>query len=249
LDNIRFYILGSSILLSVVIGSWLRLHIASDQLLYIRLEQVFGLVAILYWYVALVVGPLGKLTGKGGVMAYLLFGRRAIGVSAAYFASLHAAIAFFGQTGGLGLLPDRFRWSLAFGTTALVILLIMAATSFDRVVRYMTFPRWKWLQRLVYAAGVLAVLHVWLTGTHIASVNTQIAVFAALAVLFGLEAVRITSTLAKRYTNLAQRELWFTLFLCVWLFWVGLLLILPKLAANYHSEHHMHTQERHHAHE
>jgi DMSO/TMAO reductase YedYZ heme-binding membrane subunit len=239
--NIRFYILASSICLSLFLMGLVRVQFASGQLFYIRLEQVFGFVSLFYWYLALVIGPVSKLIGPRWGMPQLQFSRRAIGVSAAYFALFHAAVAFFGQIGGfagIGLLPARFQWSLLFGVLALMVLLAMAATSFDKAIRFMTFPRWKLLQRFVYAAGILAILHVWLVGTHIAYVDTQIVAFVLLAVLFGFESVGITKIIAKRAPVLTQqKELWVTVFVCVWLFWVGLVLLLPKVVTDYHGQH------------
>ena len=247
-SNSRFYILVSSVLVSLLLLSWLRMHLTGDRLYYIRLGQVFGLTSILYWYVAIILSPLSKITGPRFGMPYLLFARRAIGVSAAYFAVLHAYLAFFQEAGGFAgvfLLPSRFLWSLLFAVTALGILVLLAATSFDKVIMKMTFPRWKAMQRLIYIGGVLAVLHVWLTGTHIAYPGVQWAAFAALWVLFGLESWRIVKALAKKFESLAQRELMVMLFVSMWIIFSGLLVVLPKVAINFHSEHVNHARASH----
>jgi len=54
LDNPRFYILATAVTLSVLIPSWLRLTVPSDQLFVIRVEQVFGYLCMVCWYVALI---------------------------------------------------------------------------------------------------------------------------------------------------------------------------------------------------
>ena len=249
LNNSRFYILVFSVLASMLLAAWLRMQIPADRLYYIRLGQVFGLVSILYWYTAIILSPLSKLTGPRFGMPYLLFARRAIGVSAAYFAFLHACAAFFQEAGGfsgLGLLPQRFQWSLLFGVTALAILLLLAATSFDKIIMRMTFPRWKGMQRLIYIGGVLAVLHVWLTGTHIAYGWVQWVACVGLSVLFGLESWRMAKSLGKRLTSLAAPEL-FIIFISIWIFFTGLLVMLPKVAVNYHAQHTSHTGSSGHA--
>lgn len=244
LNNSRFYVLASTALLSVAVAAWLRLEIVSDQLFYIRLQQVYGMLCVLYWYVALIVSPLGYLIGKQRVV-HLGFARRAIGVSAAFFAVLHMLVALWGQLGGIdqiALLPSLFKWSIGGGFVAAVILLIMAATSFDAVVRYMTFPRWKWLHRLVYGGGILAVLHVWTIGTHVAYSGVQIAAYVALAILSGLEMFRVTTLLAGRHQELRNKASFVVFFLSVWCIWLTLLLSLPTLVQNYHSSH---TGENH----
>ena len=87
LDNSRFYILATSFLISLAVIGFLRLQIPSDQLFYIRTQQVFGLLAIFYWYVALIISPIGHVIGKHR-MKKVEFARRAIGVSAFYFVLL-----------------------------------------------------------------------------------------------------------------------------------------------------------------
>lgn len=240
LDNVRFYILAASVLASLAILAWLRLQTSDSQLWLIRTEQLYGYIAIGYWYVALVLSPLSKVTGMRGPIPLFLFSRRAIGVSAAYFALLHTGISFWGQVGGpagISLLPSRFDWALGMGVVMLVILLLMAATSFDRVIRFMTFRRWKMLHRLTYIGGVLAIFHVWLIGTHIAYPWVQQIAYAALVVLFGLEAWRLTKELAGRSVEFRARDMFWTVFITTWFILAVLLLMLPVAVNQYHSNH------------
>src|SRR3989338_9235315 len=131
LNNSRFYILASSALISLLVISYVRLQVSSDQVFYIRSEQLFGLLSIMYWYVALIISPLGYAVGKQRLV-HLAFARRAIGVSACYFAALHISIATWGQLGGMsGIahLPDSFKLSMTGGFIAFIILFLMAMTS------------------------------------------------------------------------------------------------------------------------
>jgi methionine sulfoxide reductase heme-binding subunit len=233
--NSRFYILASTLLVSIMVACFLRLQIPSDQLYLIRLQQVYGLLAVLLLYCAIILTPLQKLLPKAPFMPQVLFARRAIGVSAAYFSLLHTVIAVFDQVGGLGnlsLLPERFKWAFVLGALALLILLLMAGTSFDRVIDKMTFPRWKKLHRFVYLAGILIIIHIWLIGTHSDSTTVRLFSAIALALLFALESVRIVQKTKltrsqKTVTGLAL----FTLL-------TGSLFLLPALGGNYHSDHH-----------
>lgn len=247
LHNSRFYILAFSVLLSLVLCGLLRLTIPSDQLFYIRLQQLFGLLCVLYWYTALIISPLGYAIGKQRVR-YAAFARRAIGVSAAYFAFLHAGIALWGQLGGIGqitYLPVLFKWSLVCGAIAIVVLSLLAATSFDKVIRFMTFRKWKWLHRLIYAGGILAVLHIWTIGTHLAYSSIQWAAFGGLIVLAGLETYRTITLLAKKYPELQSRDYFLTLFVGVWAFWIVLVAALPAFVQNYHNRHTDHADKTH----
>ena len=198
--NLRFYVLVATILLSIALTCLLRLVTANDQVYIIHLGQFFGLMAIVYWYIVLVLSPLSKLIGKREWLRQLLFVRRALGVSVAYFALGHALLAVWGQLGGLsqlGLLPSIFQLSLWYGVVALGVLLLMAAASFDGVIRWMGFGYWKWLQRLGYVAGVLVIVHMWLIGVHTTMSAISISAGVALVVLLGLELVRIVRTITE----------------------------------------------------
>lgn len=239
LSNVRFYILVSSVSLSILLISWLRLSISSDILFYIRTEQVFGYLAIMYWYAALMVSPVTKAMSNKVAVSRIVTSRRAIGVSAAYFAALHILVALYGQIGGFGavlLLPADFLWSFGLGTVAFVILFLMAATSFDKVIQVMTFTRWKWLHRLGYIGGILAMLHLWMIGTHLAYTWLRVIIFGLLALLFWLEAGRLAGLAAKKYPALSSKAT--LLKVGIWLLATGLLLMLPQALSNYNDDHH-----------
>lgn len=246
IHNSRFYILVFTVLLSLMVLGWMRLQTPSDQLFYIRTQQAFGLLCVVYWYIALIISPLGCVIGKPR-LRHLAFARRAIGVSAFYFALLHGVIALQGQLGGfsqLQYLPSLFQWSLLGGAIACGILAIMAATSFDVVIRFMTFRKWKWLHRLVYIGGVLVILHVWSVGTHLAYAQIQIIAFAALALLSGLELFRVTKLLNEKRLHLDRSEAG-AMFAGLWIIVLVLILAIPALVQNYHSRHEDHGESSH----
>lgn len=240
-NNNRFYVLSFSFLLSILVLCLLRSRLTSDQLFYIRTEQVYGFISIAFLYLALIISPIKQIVGRPRWMQNLEFARRGIGVSAAYFAFLHATVALWGQIGGfgsLGLLPSRFAWAFAFGAVSLIVLFLMAATSFDTVIKFMTFRKWKWLHRFVYLGGVLIILHVWMIGTHMAYDWVQIATFVPLSVLFGLEAWCIVSKFGEKRPEFASKDYAVTICLVIWALLSLVLFLLPSLVQNYHSQHH-----------
>jgi DMSO/TMAO reductase YedYZ heme-binding membrane subunit len=246
LNNSRFYILVCSLVVSVATFAWLRLTAESNQLLLIRTQQLYGFICLVLWYIALIISPLGYVIGKHR-MGHIAFARRAIGVSAFYFALLHASTALFGQLGGMGklqYLPDLFKWSLLGGGVALFVLALMAITSFDRVIKFMTFRKWKWLHRLVYAAGVLVILHIWTIGTHLAYRELQVAGYTALVLLIGLELFRIATPLNNKYLKLDKTET-VVMWLSLWAIAAALLLAIPSYIQNYHSRHTTHNSRSH----
>lgn len=220
----------------------LRLTIENDQLLAIRTQQLYGLICIAFWYLALIISPIGYVIGRHRTKK-LEFSRRAIGVSAFYFAALHGGVALWAQLGGFGqlqYLPELFTWSLVAGAVALLVLGLMAATSFDKVIQFMTPRKWKWLHRLVYAAGILAIIHIWSIGTHMAYGGVQWAAFIALVVLTGFELFRVTKLLNEKYLHLAKVEI-VSVYMTLWAITVCLIMAIPFFVQNYHSSHASHS--------
>src|SRR5260221_717241 len=134
LKNNRFYILLASIVSSLLIFRGVQTYIPVGELQIIRLEQLYAFVSMIFLYLALLAGPFCYTFPNFPFKKEFLHARRAIGVSAFYFAMLHGLIAFFGQLGGFhGLVFFDFKYlfTLIIGFLALIILAILALTSFD----------------------------------------------------------------------------------------------------------------------
>ena len=88
------------------------------------------------------------------------------------------------------------RKFITVGFAAFVLLIPLAITSTDRIVRRLGFVRWKRLHRLIYVAAVLWVVHfVW----RVKSDLRQPLVFAAvLAVLLAIRATRAAVPTPRR---------------------------------------------------
>lgn len=88
--------------------------------------------------------------------------RRMAGLFVFFYASAHLlAYAWLDMGFALGDLVEDVlqRPFILVGVIAWGLLLLMAATSFDRVIRAMGVLRWRWLHRSVYAVAALAILH------------------------------------------------------------------------------------------
>lgn len=186
-SNIRFYILLLSAVLSVGIYVFVQQTVLEEPLRVLSLVRIYALVAITYLYLALLAGPLCFVFPHVPLRSHYLKARRAFGVSAFYFSLLHATLAFFGVIGGFGVLPFLdIKWFIAitFSFIALIILFCMAATSFDAVIKKLTFKKWKVLHRLVYIAGVLILIHATLIGSNFAKLWSPIPIVLYTAVAF-----------------------------------------------------------------
>jgi len=195
LSNSRFWVLSFGLICSLIIYGLVQQFVPAGTLQTIRLEQTFGFVSLGLLFLALLVTPLTKVFPKLPYKDAYLHSRRAIGVLAFYYAALHSVIAFFKQLQGftgLKYLGSTYQVSLLAAIVALFILFLMAITSTDWAVRTLTFKNWKRLQRFVYLASILILLHVLLIVTHY--INHTIYFYltlAVVAVLVALEIVRV----------------------------------------------------------
>ncbi|MEM7472241.1 MAG: Rieske 2Fe-2S domain-containing protein [Pseudomonadota bacterium] len=132
--------------------------------------RAFGACAFLMLTVILCIGPLARLDER---FLPLLYNRRHFGVMTVFVALTHAsyildwyfafsmsdkyeALLFantsFGQTAG-------FPFEV-FGIFALIVLIILAATSHDFWMKFLTPPVWKRIHYLIYPAYIAVVAHV-----------------------------------------------------------------------------------------
>ncbi len=158
------------------VGAFLILFGVLSKLLFpfvtdeILLMKAFGAAAFILLHIILCIGPLCRLNPK---FLPLLYNRRHAGVTMALLSLIHAALVVITYHAGGDTNPilSIFRGtpltgSIAgipfqpFGFFALVILLLMAATSHDFWLANLSAPVWKSLHMLVYVAYGLLVLHV-----------------------------------------------------------------------------------------
>jgi sulfoxide reductase heme-binding subunit YedZ len=165
---------------------------------------------------SLAITPIRRLSPK---IAFLIRFRRLLGLYAFFYATLHLSTYIFlfsgyditaafagiraGHSGELitlwkqvwpGILDDlRKRRFIQVGLFAWTILFALALTSPAFIMRAMGGKNWQRLHRLVYVAGIAAVIHFWwLVKT---GVRTPWKVTAVLTILL---LARLTYTLIKR---------------------------------------------------
>jgi len=129
-----------------------------------------GTAGLMLLHFILLIGPLARLDER---FTPLLYNRRHLGVLMCLLGLAHAGFALvqFHALGNVNPLVSlltatadattvsRFPFELL-GLGAMLILLLMAATSHDFWLATLTGPRWKRLHMLVYPAYALLVLHV-----------------------------------------------------------------------------------------
>jgi DMSO/TMAO reductase YedYZ heme-binding membrane subunit len=158
------------------VGAFLILFAVLSKVLFpfvtdeIMLIRAFGAAAFVLLHIILCIGPLCRLDRK---FLPLLYNRRHAGVTMCLLGLIHAALVVitYHAGGDTESHPEHFQrksitGSIAgvpfqpFGFFALVILLLMAATSHDFWLANLSAPVWKSLHMLVYGAHALLILHV-----------------------------------------------------------------------------------------
>ncbi len=135
-----------------------------------------GLWTLRFICITLAVTPIRRVTGWNEVIRF----RRMIGLFAFFYGSLHFLIYVIADRfAGLDF-PDGFvAWStvvnlvksvgedvykrpfITIGFTTLMLLLPLAVTSTAGWIRRLGGKRWQTLHRLIYVAGLTAILHYW----------------------------------------------------------------------------------------
>ena len=134
-----------------------------------------GTWTLVFLCATLTVSPLRRLTGA----SWLLRLRRMLGLFAFFYGVLHLlTYLWFEQWFDLGAVVDDVirRPFITMGMLAFVLMVPLAATSTDAMVRHLG-RRWGLLHRLVYGVAIASILHYW---WHKAGKNdyTEVGVYA-----------------------------------------------------------------------
>jgi len=113
-------------------------------------------------WITLAVTPLRQWTSQPALARF----RRMLGVFTFVYASLHlVAYAFLDMSLDIPeILRDiAKRPFILMGFAAWLMLLPLAATSFNRAIKALGAKRWQWLHKLVYAIAVVGLMHfIWM---------------------------------------------------------------------------------------
>ncbi len=141
-----------------------------------------GMPALVFLMLTLLVTPLRKITG----LNWMIFSRRTLGLYAFFYACLHFLIFFsldrsFSISGTLSEMVKRKY--LFVGITGLLVMVPLAVTSTNAMIKRMGGKRWRALHRLAYVAAIAGVIHYYMQVK--ADVRQPLAFAAVLAILLG----------------------------------------------------------------
>jgi sulfoxide reductase heme-binding subunit YedZ len=131
--------------------------VLADPLKY--LLHHFGFVACILLASVLALTPLRVLFPRWRIALALNRHRRLIGVSSFFYALIHLGFQFLHEGGWPTFFTDIRKPFLFIGMLTFLILLALAVTSFNFMVRWLGGRRWKNLHRLAYVAAPLAAFH------------------------------------------------------------------------------------------
>ncbi|WP_394688148.1 sulfite oxidase heme-binding subunit YedZ [Hoeflea sp.] len=136
----------------------MMLAVASDPGRAEGLLHPTGEFAARFMIIAMMITPLRMIFPKAGWLNWMMRRRRALGVAAFFYAALHT-VFYVIESGALQPMLDEF-WKLGIwtGWLAFAIFMPLGLTSNNTSQRWL-LAGWKTLQRFVYPAAVLTLLH------------------------------------------------------------------------------------------
>ncbi|MDX6383300.1 MAG: methionine sulfoxide reductase heme-binding subunit [Blastocatellia bacterium] len=141
-----------------------------------------GMLTLVFLLISLAVSPLRRITGLNWLTRF----RRALGLFAFFYGSLHLITYIaFDRFFHLTTIPGDVvkRPFITVGMAAFFLMVPLAITSTDKMIKRLGGKRWAGLHRIVYAAGILGVLHYYMLVKS--DVRLPITMAFVLAVMLG----------------------------------------------------------------
>ena len=120
-----------------------------------------GVLTLTFLLITLSITPLRKLFGMNQLIKY----RRLLGLFAFFYGVIHLSTYFiFDRDASVSsTLEDVVkRRFILFGMSALLLMVPLAVTSTNGMIKRLGGKRWQRLHRLVYISGILGVIHFWM---------------------------------------------------------------------------------------
>ncbi len=142
--------------LTLLLWDWYRIQVGANPLEFVT--RTTGVLTLVFLLISLAVTPLRRTTGLNWLTRF----RRMLGLFAFFYGSLHLmTYVAFDRFFHLKTIPGDVakRPFIAIGMTAFFLMVPLAITSTDKMVKRLGGKRWRSLHRLVYLSGIFGVLH------------------------------------------------------------------------------------------
>jgi len=120
-----------------------------------------GVLTLTSLMITLSITPLRKLFGMNQLIKY----RRLLGLFAFFYGVIHLSTYFiFDRDASVSSTVEDIvkRRFILFGMSALLLMVPLAVTSTNGMIKRLGGKRWQRLHRLVYISGILGVIHFWM---------------------------------------------------------------------------------------
>jgi len=120
-----------------------------------------GVLTLTFLLITLSITPLRKLFGMNQLIKY----RRLLGLFAFFYGVIHLSTYFiFDRDASVSSTVEDVvkRRFILFGMSALLLMVPLAVTSTNGMIKRLGGKRWQRLHRLVYISGILGVIHFWM---------------------------------------------------------------------------------------
>lgn len=120
-----------------------------------------GMLTLVFLFIVLAITPIRVITGQNALVKF----RRILGLFAFFYGSVHLlTYIWFDRSFNLRNTAGDIaqRPFIAVGLFALILMLPLAITSTNRMVKRLGGKTWRRLHRLAYLAGVAGVIHYWM---------------------------------------------------------------------------------------
>lgn len=145
--------------LALLLWDLYRKQVGANPLEFVT--RTTGMLTLVFLLISLAVTPLRRITGLNWLIRF----RRLLGLFAFFYGSLHLmTYVAFDRFFHLTTIPADVlkRPFIAVGMTAFFLMLPLAITSTDKMVKRLGGKRWARLHKIVYASGIVGVLHYYL---------------------------------------------------------------------------------------
>jgi sulfoxide reductase heme-binding subunit YedZ len=143
----------------MLVWDWYNARLGANPIEFVL--STTGVLTLSFLLLSLAVTPVRKLTGRNDLVRY----RRMLGLFAFFYGCAHlVTYSIFDKSLDLAAIAADVweRPFIALGMSALAILLPLAVTSTNGMIKRLGGKRWQMLHRLVYVAGALGVAHFYL---------------------------------------------------------------------------------------
>ncbi len=145
--------------LSLLLWDVYRKQVGANPLEFVT--RTTGMLTLIFLMITLALTPVRKITGLNWIVKF----RRMLGLYAFFYGTLHlVTYLWFDRFFNLrSIAGDVYqRPFIAIGMTAFFLMVPLAVTSTNKMVKRLGGKRWAMLHKLVYVTGVGGVIHYWM---------------------------------------------------------------------------------------